>query len=79
MPAGAVSRAVSWTWRRSSPGSGGFRVVHLEVARQNHAAIALYRAAGYVPLETLRDYYAPGEDGLRMELVLGEAVAQDAG
>lgn len=57
---------------------GGFKVVHLEVAHRNHAAIALYRAAGFAPIETLRDYYAPGEDGLRMELVLADAARRDA-
>ena len=46
--------------------------MHLEVARHNHAAIALYRAAGFVPIETLREYYGPGEDGLRMEQVVSE-------
>ena len=46
---------------------GGFAALHLEVARDNQAAIALYRAAGYETLEVLRGYYGDGEDGLRME------------
>jgi ribosomal protein S18 acetylase RimI-like enzyme len=41
--------------------------IHLEVARINRAAIALYRAAGFAVTATLRDYYGLGEDGLRME------------
>jgi len=44
-----------------------FAAIHLEVSPSNRPAIALYRAAGFRELSTLRDYYGLGEDGLRME------------
>jgi ribosomal protein S18 acetylase RimI-like enzyme len=44
-----------------------FDLIHLEVGRNNRPAIALYQAAGFAVVATLRDYYGLGEDGLRME------------
>jgi len=43
----------------------------LEVRRDNAAAVALYRAAGFAVTACLASYYGLGEDGLRMELRLG--------
>jgi ribosomal protein S18 acetylase RimI-like enzyme len=40
----------------------------LEVRRDNGAAVALYRAAGFTVIARLPSYYGLGEDGLRMEL-----------
>lgn len=39
----------------------------LEVRRDNAAAVALYRAAGFTVGARLNSYYGLGEDGLRME------------
>ncbi len=44
----------------------GVRVVTLEVQRSNAAAIALYRALGFVETGTRRNYYGSGEDALLM-------------
>jgi [ribosomal protein S18]-alanine N-acetyltransferase len=42
-------------------------VMRLEVRADNRAAIALYRAFGFLPVAKLANYYGLGEDGLRME------------
>ena len=38
--------------------------VTLEVARTNHPALALYRAAGFAEEGVRRGYYGPGEDAV---------------
>jgi ribosomal protein S18 acetylase RimI-like enzyme len=47
--------------------SRGFQRVYLEVAVDNAAAIALYRAAGFTVRSRLSHYYGFDEDGWRME------------
>lgn len=42
-------------------------VLKLTVRASNAPAIALYRQAGYMPVERIARYYAGGEDGLVME------------
>ena len=45
----------------------GLEELTLEVRRSNHAAIALYRGAGYAEVGAIRGYYdAPKEDALLM-------------
>ncbi len=44
----------------------GARLVTLEVQRGNAAAIALYRALGFVETGMRRNYYGSGEDALLM-------------
>lgn len=41
--------------------------VSLEVRTDNHAALALYREAGFQETDRLVDYYDDGADGLRMQ------------
>ena len=45
--------------------------VFLEVAVNNHAALAFYKAHGYSVLKTLRRYYPGGLDGLLMGKRIG--------
>jgi ribosomal-protein-alanine N-acetyltransferase len=49
----------------------GARRALLEVRRSNAAAIALYRALGYLHDTVRRGYYADGEDAVLMSLALG--------
>lgn len=51
----------------------GLERIHLEVSVDNHAALALYHRFGYRTLARLSHYYGLGEDGWRMEKILGEA------
>lgn len=45
------------------------RLVLLEVRRSNHAALCLYRAAGFAAVSVRRDYYSgPVEDAIEMQL-----------
>lgn len=44
--------------------------IRLEVSIENEAAIALYRASGYVARTRLKAYYENGSDGWRMEKAL---------
>lgn len=48
----------------------GARAVVLEVRIENSPAVELYRAQGFICVEQLDDYYAPGEHGLKMRLDL---------
>jgi ribosomal protein S18 acetylase RimI-like enzyme len=52
--------------------SAGMRRVRLEVRVDNRAAITLYERHGFAIVGTLASYYGLGEDGVRMELALGE-------
>src|SRR3990172_7113063 len=47
----------------------GTRRVRLTLRSSNAAAQALYRSAGYPPVDDWRQYYRDGEDGLVMERV----------
>lgn len=42
--------------------------IFLEVRAGNHSAIKLYERAGFVPCETLPNYYGQGISGMRMDL-----------
>jgi ribosomal protein S18 acetylase RimI-like enzyme len=42
--------------------------IFLEVRADNHSAIKLYERAGFVPGQTLPNYYGNGINGLRMDL-----------
>jgi ribosomal-protein-alanine N-acetyltransferase len=44
----------------------GVRVVHLEVAADNHVASGLYAGRGFVVDGRRRDYYGPGRDAVLM-------------
>lgn len=48
----------------------GLSEVHLEVAEDNAAALALYRSSGFQETSRRKDYYGPGRDALRMILDL---------
>lgn len=48
----------------------GAEVAFLEVASNNDAALALYRATGWTTAGRRRDYYAPGTDALVMRHAL---------
>ncbi|MCG3179119.1 MAG: Mycothiol acetyltransferase [Phycisphaerae bacterium] len=48
----------------------GIARLRLEVRADNTPAITLYSRAGFVIEELLKDYYAPGADGLKMRLDL---------
>ncbi|MFQ6095429.1 MAG: GNAT family N-acetyltransferase [Candidatus Bathyarchaeia archaeon] len=45
----------------------GVEVCYLEVRADNVAALRLYRKRGFVPVETLKDYYGVGVHGLRLK------------
>ncbi len=75
--------AVRWDWRRRGLGrwllrrllrdaaAAGCTVARLEVRPSNAAALALYRAHGFVETGRRPGYYRPeGEDALLMETVL---------
>jgi len=49
--------------------AGAVRVL-LEVRRDNTAALALYRGAGFTAIAARADYYGPGADALVMEATL---------
>lgn len=58
----------------------GARLVTLEVRRSNVAAIAMYTALGYRPVDIRRSYYSNGEDAIVMILDLqprGGAAGRD--
>jgi len=59
-----LRKAVEYLSRR------GVRVVRLQVAVDNQAAVTLYTAAGFRPLRMLAGYYGRGEDALEMEKTL---------
>ena len=42
----------------------------LEVATDNHSAVAFYRKIGAQPLNIVKRFYSDGKDALRMELSL---------
>lgn len=44
------------------------RTIFLEVRADNHSAIKLYERAGFIPGQTLPNYYGHGINGLRMDL-----------
>ena len=44
----------------------GRRALWLEVRVDNHAAIALYAHAGFIPAQIIKNYYADGSAALRM-------------
>lgn len=46
------------------------KALRLEVRRDNHAAAALYRKAGYDLFDEVADYYEDGEAALRFEKAL---------
>lgn len=48
----------------------GAEAAFLEVASDNDAALALYRATGWTPAGRRRNYYAPGIDALVMRHAL---------
>lgn len=48
----------------------GCAYLRLEVRSDNQPAQALYRSAGYKPLQVLHDYYEDHQDGLRFEKLL---------
>ena len=52
----------------------GHIVLRLEVRRDNAAACALYKAAGYRACGSVPDYYEDGETALRFEKLLHDAV-----
>lgn len=54
-------------------GDRGAGVLHLEVRADNAAALALYRAVGFVVDGRRRDYYGRGRDALLMSLRLSGA------
>ena len=45
--------------------------MHLEVAHNNKAAIALYEKLGYAHVRSLPQFYEDGKDAWRMEKALG--------
>lgn len=47
-------------------GAAGAKRFRLEAATSNRAALNLYRKAGYVEGELLRNYYGYGKDALRL-------------
>ncbi len=59
---GRLIRAAEERWRNV-----GVREVRLEVAVNNHAALAFYARFGYRILNRLPDYYPGGLDGLLLE------------
>jgi len=48
----------------------GVKVSFLEVRQDNLAAMRLYRKAGYVQVERLKNYYSHGGHGVRLEKTL---------
>lgn len=46
---------------------GGVQVCYLEVRANNVAALGLYRKHGFVVVETLKDYYGVGVNGLKLK------------
>ena len=78
-----VSMAVSPRHRRRGLGwallsklldrfrKAGVKTVSLEVRIDNHAAISLYRKAGFRRVGVVKKYYSNGTDALLMALILG--------
>jgi len=54
----------------------GIGRVYLEVRESNHAAIALYRSAGFAPLHRLASYYGQGHHGLRMRRITAPSTGE---
>ncbi len=52
----------------------GFEKIVLEAAINNHELLAWYRGLGFVQKQVLKDYYAPGFDALKMELLIESPV-----
>jgi ribosomal-protein-alanine N-acetyltransferase len=46
--------------------AGGARRIYLEVAQENHAAIALYERSGFRRLNVIKNYYARGDHAIHM-------------
>jgi len=46
----------------------GLTTCRAEVKAENHSALSLYAANGFQKCGLLRDYYAPGVDGIRLTL-----------
>lgn len=55
--------------------AGGAATMFLEVSTHNHAARALYAAAGFLPAGLRPRYYADGSDALVLRLALTSAAA----
>ncbi|MGC4090691.1 MAG: GNAT family N-acetyltransferase [Polyangiaceae bacterium] len=71
---GARRRGVASTLLRDLVArSSAFRVILLEVRRDNAAARGLYTRFGFEVVGERERYYADGEDALLMQLKLGEA------
>jgi glutathione synthase/RimK-type ligase-like ATP-grasp enzyme/ribosomal protein S18 acetylase RimI-like enzyme len=47
----------------------GFEKISLEASKRNTRLIEWYKYKGFEPVEILKDYYCPGEDALKMELL----------
>lgn len=55
----------------------GYEKVSLEVLESKTRLIEWYKLYGFVPVETLSDYYAPGENALRMVFGLSRPKSRD--
>jgi ribosomal-protein-alanine N-acetyltransferase len=63
----ALLGAAAADWRAT-----GVHTAFLEVRADNHAALALYAATGWVPVGRRPRYYADGSDALQLRLDLGD-------
>jgi glutathione synthase/RimK-type ligase-like ATP-grasp enzyme/ribosomal protein S18 acetylase RimI-like enzyme len=50
---------------------GGFEKISIEVRSRNTNLINWYKNRGFKEQKMLKDYYAPGEDGVKMEFITG--------